>query len=231
MAAARWGLPSSVLAQLDVLAERLRTDPHAPTAVRDPAGVDHVHLADSLLALTLDDVRAASRVAEIGSGAGLPGLPLAAALPAARFDLIESAGRKAGWIDVTIAAMGLHNARAVHARAEEWAAGPEREAYDVVLARAVDALPVLAEYAAPLLRPSGVLVAWKRNLPDAEREQGLRAAAELGLELALTPDLTGPDGGERPPDTDTELVVLRRTGPLPPGYPRRPGRARKRPLG
>ena len=102
----------------------------------------------------------------MGAGAGFPGLVLAVALPRTRVDLIESVGRKAAVIDRLIQAAKVDNARSVVARAEEWARlpvalGGGREAYDAVTARAVAALPVLVEYAAPLLRASGVLVAWK----------------------------------------------------------------------
>jgi 16S rRNA (guanine527-N7)-methyltransferase len=223
---AAWRLPPSAAAQLERLAELLRTDPHAPTAVTDPAAVWDVHLSDSLLALALEDVRAAAAIVDIGSGAGLPGLPLAVALPAARVDLVESVGRKSDWIAAAAGAMGLPNARAVPVRIEDWGAGEGRTAYDAAVVRAVDALPVLAEYGAPLLRPGGVMVAWKRNLDPAELERGARAAETLGM----TAEGFGALDDERLAGTDTRLVVYRRTGPLPEGYPRRPGRARKRPL-
>ena len=208
---------------LEVLAGRLATDPHAPTAVTEPARVAAVHIQDSLLGLDVEAVARASRIADIGSGAGLPGLVIAAALPGARVDLVESAGRKSEWIAAAAAAMELENARAITARAEEWAAAEGRDAYDVVLVRALDSLPVLVEYAAPLLGLGGTLVAWKRNLDEAERRAGASAAAVLGME----PRSRGP--GKAPAGT-TELVLYEKRAPTPPGYPRRPGRARKRPL-
>jgi 16S rRNA (guanine527-N7)-methyltransferase len=223
---ATWRLPPSAAAQLGRLAERLGTDPHAPTSVTDPAQVWKVHLADSLLALALADVQAAAAIVDIGSGAGLPGLPLAAALPSVRVDLVESVGRKSEWIAAAAEAMGLQNARAVPARIEDWGAGAGCAAYDVAVVRAVDALPVLAEYAAPLLRPGGVMVAWKRNLDPDELERGARAAEALGMEA----EGFGAVDDERLAGTRTRLVVYRQTAPLPEGYPRRPGRARKRPL-
>ena len=92
-------------------------------------------------------------------------------LPDARIDLIESIGRKCEFIERAIAAGGIDNARAVNARAEDWAAGEGREAYDAVTARAVARLSTLAELASPLLREGGVLVAWKgRRDPDEEAE-------------------------------------------------------------
>jgi 16S rRNA (guanine527-N7)-methyltransferase len=223
---ATWRLPPVAASQLERLAERLSTDPHAPTSVIEPAQVWEVHLADSLLALALEDVQAAAAIVDVGSGAGLPGLPLAAALPSARVDLVESVGRKAEWIAAAAGAMGLRNARAVPARIEDWGAAEGRAAYDVAVVRAVDALPVLAEYAAPLLRSGGVMVAWKRNLDPDELERGVRAAKALGM----TSEGFGGTDDERLAWTDTRLVVFRQAGPLPDGYPRRSGRARKRPL-
>jgi 16S rRNA (guanine527-N7)-methyltransferase len=224
--AAAWRLPPAAPDQLERLAGRLSNEPHAPTSVTDPSQVWEVHVADSLLVLALEDVRSASAIVDIGSGAGLPGLPLAVALPAARVDLVESVGRKSEWIAAAADAMGLRNARAVTERVEDWAAGEGREAYDVAVVRAVDSLPVLVEYAAPLLRSTGVLVAWKRNLEMAELERGGQAAELLGL----TPEGFGGEGDDRLEGTATRLVVYRKTAPLPEGYPRRPGRARKRPL-
>ena len=92
------------------------------------------------------------RIADLGSGAGFPGLPLAIALPDSRVDLVESARRKCAVIDRLAAAAGVENARSLPLRVEELAAGDGRSAYDAVTARALAPLPVLVEYAAPLLR-------------------------------------------------------------------------------
>lgn len=167
----------------------------------------------------------------MGAGAGFPGLPLAIALPGAKVDLIESAGRKTAVIDRLIQAAKVDNARSVTARAEEWAAvapalGGGREAYDAVTARAVASLGVLVEYAAPLLRDGGVLVAWKGKLRAGELEQGKAAADEVGMALEEERRVE-PFAGAR----NHRLVVLRKVSPTPGGFPRRPGMAAKRPLG
>ena len=162
---------------LSALAEE--PDPH--TTVSAPAEALQLHVADSLSGLAVPELASARRVADVGAGAGFPGLALAVALPGAQVDLIESAGRKAAVIARLAQAARLSNARAVTARAEEWGAtaaalGGGGEAYDVVTARAVAALPVLAEYAAPLLRIHGVLVAWKgaRSADEESAGRGLR---------------------------------------------------------
>jgi 16S rRNA (guanine527-N7)-methyltransferase len=177
------------------------------------------------------DLAHARRIADVGSGAGFPGLVLAIALPRAKVDLIESAGRKTAVIDRLIQAAKVQNARSVTARAEEWAAvapelGGGREVYDVVTARAVASLPVVVEYAAPLLRRDGVLVAWKGAVDDAEERLGRGAASRLGMSLEEV-RCVEPFAGAR----DRHLFVFRKVEPTPRGFPRRPGMASKRPLG
>ncbi len=90
----RYGLPATAATHLNGLLDALATDPHAPTTVRSPDQAVDVHLADSLVALELPDVRSAVAIADMGAGAGFPGLPLAIALPAARVVLVESVARK-----------------------------------------------------------------------------------------------------------------------------------------
>lgn len=183
-----------------------------------------VHVEDSLSGLEL--VGTPPRLADVGAGAGFPGLVLAAALPATQVDLIESVGRKAAFIERAIAAAGLENARAIDARSEEWAAGEGREAYDVVTARAVGRMATLAELASPLLREGGRLVAWKgKRDPDEEAELE-RAAEAVAMTAADVHDAAGDAGFEH-----RHLHVVVKTGPTPPGLPRRAGIAKKRPFG
>lgn len=183
-------------------------------------------MADSLSGLAVEGLRDAGRIVDLGSGAGFPGLVLAVALPRARIDLIESSGRKCATIERLAAAAGLANASVLRVRAEEWAAGEGRGAYDAVTARALASLPVLAEYAAPLLRPGGVLVAWKGARDPDEERAGALAARELGLE-PQTPLRVEPFAGAR----NRHLHVLTKVGATPERFPRRPGMALKRPLG
>jgi 16S rRNA (guanine527-N7)-methyltransferase len=200
-------------------------DPH--TSVSDPEQAVDIHVADSLSGLEVPEVRAARWIADIGSGAGFPGLVLAVALPRARVDMIESASRKCAVIDRLTHAAGLDNeiVRALPMRAEERAAWGGREAYDVVTARAVAALPVLVEYASPLVAVGGVFVAWKGARDPEEERRGADAAAELGLD---------PEGVVEvqpfPEARDRNLVVYRKVSVCPEGFPRRPGMAAKRPL-
>jgi 16S rRNA (guanine527-N7)-methyltransferase len=203
-------------------------DPH--TTVADPEAALEVHVADSLSGLEVPELAGARRIADIGAGAGFPGLVLAIAIPRAEVDLIESAGRKTAVIDRLIQAAALGNARSVTARAEDFARTPAalgggREAYDAVTARAVGPLAVLVEYAAPLLRLDGVLVAWKGARDPAEEAAGAAAAEKVGMAVKeVLPMRPYPSSENR------HLHVYRKISPTPPGFPRRAGMARKRPL-
>lgn len=221
--AGRYALAEAATAKLGSLLELL-VAPDAPTAIHGTARAIDDHLADSLVALELDAVREARAAADLGSGAGLPGLALAIALPTVDFALVESNHRKCAFLERAVAECEVANASTVHARAESWAAGIGRN--DLVTARALGPLDLVTEYAAPLLRVGGVLVVW-RGRRDAEAEAaGARAAEQLGLS---TPEImpVAPYAGAR----NRHLYVSLKVTPTPPGFPRRPGVAVKRPLG
>ncbi|MGN6587208.1 MAG: 16S rRNA (guanine(527)-N(7))-methyltransferase RsmG [Solirubrobacterales bacterium] len=185
-----------------------------------------VHVADSLTGLEVPELAKAQRIADVGAGAGFPGLALAAALPEAQVDLIESVGRKCEFIHRAAATAGIVNATVLNARSEDWAASEGRENYEVVTARAVGRLSTLAELASPLLKPNGVLVAWKGKR-DADEERQLENAAGA---LAMAPEQVL-DVGNRAGSKHRHLHVIRKSGLTPAGLPRRPGMAKKRPKG
>jgi 16S rRNA (guanine527-N7)-methyltransferase len=212
------------LAQLARVLEVLEHDEHAPTTVRTAHAAAERHLADSLVGLDFNYLIDARVVADLGAGAGFPGLPLAIALPDARVSLVESQRRKCEFLERLCAAAEVANANVVCARVEQWAAGAG--ANDAVVARALASQPVVLEYAAPLLRAGGALVDW-RGKRNAEEERAARAAAhELGLDLreirAVQPFVGA---------TDRHVHVFVKLQPTPSRFPRRPGIARKRPLG
>jgi 16S rRNA (guanine527-N7)-methyltransferase len=222
--ATRHDLKAGQVGQLRCVLEVLSTDAHAPSTVTDAAQAADVHLADSLTGLDLDVVRGATRIADVGSGAGFPGIPLAIALPGAHVALLESSARRCEFIERTRAAAGIGNATVVATRAEAWDRGFGQQ--DVVTARAVASLAVLCEYAAPLLAVGGALVAWRGRRDRPAEEAALRAAAELGLE-SRAPVRSEPYPGSQ----DHHLHVYVKVGPTPARFPRRPGIASKRPLG
>jgi 16S rRNA (guanine527-N7)-methyltransferase len=220
----RYGLSATQRDQLKMLVERVAGDPEAPTTITDRAGILRDHLADSLVALELPEVRAATAIADLGAGAGFPGLPLAIALPDAWVSLVESNGRKCAFIAAAIEAGSVGNAAPIHARVESWPQG--LGSCDLVTARALAPLAVVAEYAAPLLAIGGWLVAWRGRRDPDDEAAGARAAAELGLE-ARAVTLVEPYPGA----LHRHLHLIHKVAPTPDRFPRRPGIARKRPLG
>jgi 16S rRNA (guanine527-N7)-methyltransferase len=214
---------------LDTVLELLAEERASVSSVTDERAWQ-VHVADSLTGLEVPDLRSASRIADVGAGAGFPGLVLAVALPEASIDLIESVSRKTAFITRAAAEAAIGNARAITARSEDVAREPPpdggRDSYDVVTARAVARLSTLAELASPLLREGGVLVAWKGKRDEEEEAQLDRASASL----AMTPEQILDVGG-RAGSAHRHLHVIRKSAATPPDLPRKSGMAKKRPRG
>jgi 16S rRNA (guanine527-N7)-methyltransferase len=194
------------------------------TSVRDPVAAVRVHILDSLAAAPLLRERQVTGFVDIGSGGGYPGLPLAIALPAARSVLVESVGKKARFLQTTVAALGLESTiRVFPGRAEDLVGTAARGSWPAVVGRAIGSLSELVELAMPLLSRNGVLVAWKRWPLDDELTAAVRALQGLGGGPAeLHPvQIEGL--------TDHVLVVAPKLRPTPPGYPRNPAERRRRP--
>lgn len=197
------------------------------TRVTEPDAVARLHLLDSLSALPLLDSIAPSAGLDLGSGGGVPGLVLALARPDIRWTLVDSVGKKCDAMRGFADALGLGSVAVIAERAEILGRDPRhRERYDLVTARACASLPVLAEYALPLVAMGGALVAWKGPLTsgDDETVRGTAAAELVG-------------GG--PPEIhatgiaalgDRRLVVVPKMRSTPAGFPRRPGEPARRPL-
>lgn len=207
----------------------LASDPRSLTSIRVPQTAWKAHVADSLAGLELDALRAARQIADLGSGAGFPGLVLAVALPAAHVDLIESVGRKCDFMREAITAAGIANAEVIAGRSEEHAAatpGSGREAYDAVTARAVARLSTLAELASPLLREGGALIAWKGKRDEGEEAELARAGKATAMELEQVLEVGARSGYDH-----RHLHLVRKVAPTPANLPRRAGMAKKRPPG
>ena len=224
---AAFELDAAAERKLRALLELIARDPDAPTSVTAPDEAVDAHVADSLSALPVLAGRSPPKtIADIGSGAGFPGLPLAVALERAEVDLIESIGRKCVFIERAIDLVGLDNARVVCARAEDWARAQGAGRYELAVVRAVAPLATLLEYASPLLHEQGLLVAWKGAREKLEEQQGEAAAHALGLiPCGVHPVTPFPGARHR------HLYVFEKTGPTPAGIPRRAGMARKKPFG
>jgi 16S rRNA (guanine527-N7)-methyltransferase len=177
---------------------------HGLTAIRDLEEARRVLLDDSLRGVEL--VRSlAGPIVDVGSGGGVPGMPLAVSLPEREVTLLEANSRKCEFLRE----WAPPNARVVQGRAEE----QETDTFGVAVAKALAPPPVAAEWCLPLVRPGGAAVLWAG--PTADLEHVARVAERLGAELA---------------DAAAGLLVLRKLRATPAGFPRRTGVARKRPL-
>jgi 16S rRNA (guanine527-N7)-methyltransferase len=184
---------------------------------RDEAWVKHI--ADSLsLVPELRTLEAKSAI-DVGSGGGLPGIPLACALPTCRFTLLEATGKKARFLEDTARLLGLANVHVVSERAEAYGQGKGRERFDVATSRAVSRLPVLLELTLPLVRVGGASLAIKGEQAEAEIGEAKRA-----LEL-----LRGSVRGVRRTETGA-VIQVDKVGQTPAKYPRRPGEPKRSPL-
>jgi 16S rRNA (guanine527-N7)-methyltransferase len=178
------------------------------TSVSDPVEARRLHLADALAAAHLLE---GGPVVDVGSGGGSPGIPLAAARPELHFDLLESVRKKCDFLGRWVEQFA--NVSVVCARAEDHARGAGRDAYGTAVARALAPPPVAAEWCLPLLRPGGRAVLFVG--PSADPDAVVKAAREIAGELEESP---------------AGFLLLRKAGPTPDRFPRRPGVARKRPL-
>ena len=197
------------------------------TRVTEPEEVARLHLLDALAALPLLDAAQAATAVDLGSGGGVPGIPLALARPEMRWVLVDSVRKKAAVLQSMVDELGMANVTVLAERAELLGRHPDhREGYDLVAARACAPLPVLSELALPLLRVGGTLLAWKGPLTEADEEmrRGHAAIGQLGGgQLAVRPSLPALGGHT--------FVVVPKTGATPARFPRRPGEPARRPLG
>lgn len=222
--AERYALTRDQEEALSSLLAILERSGRAPTAVRRREQAIDQHLADSLAGLEVEAVRTASKIADIGSGAGFPGIPLAIALARSEVSLVESQSRWAVFLEAAVAELRIANAEVVHTRVEEWRAGIG--VHDAVVARALAPQPVVLEYAAPLLRAGGALIDWRGRRSHSEERQANAAAAELGLRRTEVRPVSPFEGAH-----SRNLHLYLKVNETPPAFPRRAGVAGRRPLG
>ena len=222
------GLDTSQRMQITKLVEAMPGIGVSVTTARNADQIWRVHIADSLVAVELEPIRAAKQIADLGSGAGLPGLVLAAVLPDSTVTLVDGVQKKVFASEELARRAGIDNVAFVWARCEEYAAqgAAGHLAHDLVTARALAALPVILEYAAPLLQVGGHVVAWTGAVGRDELDQAQRAGEELGFAPGeLIPVHPYPQSRNH------HLFVAQKQSDTPTRYPRRPGQASKRPLG
>jgi 16S rRNA (guanine527-N7)-methyltransferase len=198
------------------------------TRVVEPAAVARDHLLDAIAALPRLDALAPASVMDIGSGGGIPALPLALARPTLHWTLVEATRSKAAFLREAATTLGLSNVDVLAERAEDVGRDAGlREAADLVIARACAPLPVLAELALPLLRVGGMLLAWKGPLAPEDEEvvRGAAASALLGGDRPTIISAGHPALGGR------TFVTIRKLRQTDERYPRRAGQPARRPLG
>lgn len=187
------------------------------------------HVLDSLSCLLFGPALKASRIADVGSGGGLPGIPIQIAHPRASTVLFESTGKKVDFLRYALEELGLSKTQVVRARVEE--AGhlsAHRSGYDVCTARAVARLSVVAEYCVPFVRVGGHVISMKGRPDDDEIEEGERAAEMLGARVAEVIEVPFlPEVSEK----ERRLVILEKVRETPARYPRKPGTPVRSPLG
>ena len=198
------------------------------TRVTLPDQVARLHLLDSLAALPILDRLAPHRAIDLGSGGGVPALPLALARPEVHWTLVDSVGKKAAVLREFADALGMRNVTVLADRVEALGRDPRHRAgHDLVTARACAPLPVLAELALPLLTVHGTLVAWKGQLDESAAELR-RGRAAIGLLGGGPPAILATGlpalGGHR-------FVTVRKERATPLQFPRRAGEPSRRPLG
>lgn len=195
------------------------------TGAADMDELEVRHLLDSLTAVP-HFPEGATRVIDVGSGGGLPGIPVAIARPALTVTLLESVGKKADVMQAITSELGLTNVEVVNQRAELAGQNWEyRQRFNVALARAVADLPVLLEYTLPFVRQLGRAIAFKKGDVDAEVARSRRALRSLGGEII---EVTAPPLPDLLPGH--QLVVVEKLAPSKAPFPRRPGIPERRPL-
>ncbi len=190
------------------------------TAITQPDQVAMRHLADSVTALKVLDLRG-KKIIDVGCGAGFPGVPIKIACPDADVTLLDSLGKRMNWLQTVLPQLGV-DATCITARAEE-AVAERREQYDVATSRAVARLNILLELTAPYVKPGGYVLALKGIAAEEEISEAKNAIRRLGLKLERT-EVFPIDGA------DHKILVFKKTAPTPAQYPRRYAKIKQSPL-
>lgn len=191
------------------------------TAITEHDGIVNKHFVDSISCQSLIPV--GSAVADVGTGAGFPGIPLKIVRPDLHVTLMDALAKRLTFLDTVTETLALDNTETVHMRAEDAGHSPCREAFDVVCARAVASLPVLCEYCMPLVKPGGVFLAMKGTEGAQEAKSAEKAVKILGGKIVEIRDVSWQDMSHT-------VVVIQKTGQTPSKYPRKAGKPQKSPI-
>ena len=192
------------------------------TGITDPEGIAVKHFLDSILPLNFFAVPENAKLVDVGTGAGFPGLPMKIYRPDIKLTLLDSLNKRINFLSAVCDEAEI-KAKCVHARAEEGGRNSEfREKYDVAVARAVAAMPVLTEYCLPYVRVGGVFAALKG--PNENYKDGESAVKTLGGEISEVKEYALPNGDKR------TLIVVSKVKATPDKYPRNGGQIAKKAL-
>lgn len=196
------------------------------TAIKEDEEIIKKHFIDSLKILKIDEIRNAESIIDIGTGAGLPGIPLKIMLPEAKITLLDSLNKRVNFLMEVINKLNLKKIEAIHGRAEEMAKNKKfREKYDVVVSRAVASLPVLSEFCIPYVKIGGIFVAMKGPSVDEEIKESEYAIKILGGEIEKVDNVNIEDS-----DLNHKLVIIRKIKNTNKEYPRKYSLITKKPL-
>ena len=196
------------------------------TAITDPEQAARLHMLDSAALLLCADFQGEKTLIDVGTGAGLPGLPLKILVPSLQVTLLDSLGKRVDWLNEVCAQLGLEGIQAVHARAEEQALVKGwRDGFDIVTARAVAELRLLCELCLPFVKVGGVFLAMKSVDSQEELDQAAHCIKMLGGRVEPVMDYPVPGAG-----VTHRLIPIRKVAPTLKGYPRRWAKIQKNPL-
>ena len=196
------------------------------TAITDPEQAARLHMLDSAALLRCAGFSGEKTLLDVGTGAGLPGLPLKILVPSLQVTLLDSLGKRVDWLNEVCARLGLEGIQAVHARAEEQALQKGwRDSFDIVTARAVAQLRLLGELCLPYVRPGGVFLSMKSVDSGPELEEAAHCIKLLGGRAEEPVDYPVPGAG-----ITHRVIPIRKLAPTLKGYPRRWARIQKQPL-
>ncbi len=196
---------------------------------RDMKSIVVHHVLDSLSCFLFEPLSGIGRIADVGSGAGLPGIPIKIAKPNLQATLVESTAKKSRFLLYVTEVLALDGVMVANTRVEDLAHdATHRGTYDIATTRAVAHLSAIAEYCVPLLRVGGYAISMKGKLQNPELSEGRKAVAIVGAEVTgciRVPFI--PEVGDR----ERQLIIIEKVRETHPRYPRKPGTPTKRPLG
>lgn len=193
------------------------------TAVTDPDGISVKHFLDSILPLYYIDFDGCNKIADIGTGAGFPGIPIKIMKPGCELTLVDSLNKRINFLNTVANEIGLENTVCIHGRAEELGNNKNyREKFDAVVSRAVANMTVLCEYCLPFVKPGGMFVALKAENAEQELDNARAMIGTLGGKVEAVISAPLPMS-----DITRKLIVVRKIAQTPAKFPRRADKIKK----